>query len=277
MVTGGSQGIGKCICEEFAKNGYAVAACSRTLKDVESTASLINSAGGAAHGFPLDVSDARAVEGAVRAILKKFGRIDVLVNAAGIYGPIGRLEENNPDAWDQCIRINLCGTAFCTRAVIPAMKKQGGGSIINFAGGGVGGSNLKPAISAYTSSKFGIAGFTEVMSKGLLGDSIRINAISPGAVNTRLLDELLAAGKSAGEDFQKDAQKQKETGGTPPLLAAELALYLAGNESSHITGKVLSAVWEKKEKLNGLKGAMPASIYTLRRIDEFLFCEKKKA
>ncbi|OIO20678.1 hypothetical protein AUJ17_05000 [Candidatus Micrarchaeota archaeon CG1_02_47_40] len=276
IITGGSQGIGACIAEAFARSGYSTIICSRTKPDVDREAENIRLAGFDCEGIVLDVADPDAVRTAISAIAEKYGRLDVLVNCAGIYGPIGPLEENDAKLWEQAVRINICGTAFCTRAAIPIMKKGGCGCIICFAGAGAGGNSIKPNISSYVASKFGICGFTEAMSNELKGTGIRINAISPGAVNTRLLSQVLSAGEKAGKDFLQASIKQKETGGTPPKLAADLALYLASDEASHISGKVLSAVWEKKEALCAMKDKLGGPLYTLRRIDDVMYQEKKK-
>ena len=142
------------------------------------------------------------------------------------------------------------------------------------AGGGVGGKTIKPNFSSYISAKFAICGFAEAVANELEGTGVRINAISPGAVNTRLLDQVLSVGEAAGRKFYQESIKQKETGGTPRELAAEFAVYLASKEASHISGKVLSVVWDKPETLTGLKGGASKSLFTLRRIDEALFAEK---
>jgi len=273
LITGGSQGIGKAMAEEFGRAGYSLAICSRTEKDVNVAEAGLRSAGFECMGFSLDVSDAPSVKKKIAQVAAKFGRIDVLVNCAGVYGPIGPLEENDEAQWEAAIKINLCGTAYCTKAVIPIMKKQKQGSIINMAGGGVGGKGIKPNFSAYVTSKFAVCGFTEAVSRELEGTGVRINAISPGAVNTRLLDQVLKSGEMAGK-FYQESLKQKEIGGTSPLLAAEFAVFLSSSKAAHISGKTLSAVWDKQEKLASL-GKAASSQYTLRRIDNEMFTEKK--
>jgi len=269
LITGGSQGIGRAMAAEFGKAGYSLAICSRTDDDVKKAETELRSAGFECFGFALDVSDAQVVRERVAWVATSLGRIDVLVNCAGVYGPIGPLEENDEMQWEDAIKTNLCGTVYCTRAVIPIMKKQKEGSIINMAGAGVGGADIKPNFSSYVTSKFAVCGFTEAISCELEGTGVRINAISPGAVNTRLLDQVLKSGEKAGK-FYQESLKQKESGGTDPGIAAELAVFLSGKEASHINGKTISAVWDTREKL-----ASPGrSLYTLRRIDNELFAEK---
>jgi len=268
LITGGSQGIGYVMAEAFGKAGYSLAICSRTDKDVKNAGAKLRASGFECIEFALDVSDTQVVAEKVAAVATQLGRIDVLVNCAGVYGPIGPLEENDEMEWESAIMINLCGTAYCTRAVIPIMKAQRKGSIINMAGAGVGG-DIKPNFSSYVTSKFAVCGFTEAVSRELEGTGVRINAISPGAINTRLLDQVLKSGEKAGR-FYQESLKQKESGGTDPRLAAEFAVFLSSKEASHINGKTLSAVWDTREKL-----ASPGkSLYTLRRIDNELFAEK---
>lgn len=273
VITGGSQGIGRAMASEFAKAGYSTVILARTENDVKRAAEEI-SENGACEGMALDVSSPGMAEEVLAGIVEKHGRVDALVCCAGIYGPMGVLEENDPAAWKQAIDINLCGTAYSVRAAIPHMKRQGFGRIIAMAGGGVGGNNVKPNLSAYTTSKFAVCGFVEAISSELAGSGVTINAISPGAVNTRMLEQVLVAGEKAGKKFLEASKAQKENGGTPPGLAAKMALYLAGESAGHISGRVISAVWEKPEALAAL-GGKSKSLYTLRRIDEVLFKESR--
>ncbi len=276
FITGGSQGIGRAIAEEFARNGYATAICARTQEDVEKAAGEIASRGFGCEGIALDVTDQKAVASAMNSVAKKYGGLDVLVTCAGVYGPIGRLEENDWQKWQEAISINLIGTMLAIRAALPIMKKQGKGCIITMAGGGVGGKGVKPNFSSYVTSKFAVCGFTEAMAAELEGSGVRINSISPGAVNTRLLDQALASGKNAGEEFLKASAKQKETGGTPPKQAARLALFLASDEARSVDGKMLSAVWDDTAEIARMGDKIRGPLFTLKRIDNALFQEKKR-
>ncbi len=249
LITGGSMGIGRCLAEAFAQEGAEVFSCSRHASQ------------------PVDVAKANQVNGWIEGIFQKENRIDVLINCAGIYGPIGPIETLNPAAWEETVVINLLGTANCIRAVIPIMKRQRYGKIINFSGGGVGG-QLNPNFSAYIASKAAVAALTEVVARELEPWNIQVNAIAPGAVNTRFLDQVLEAKEKAGTDFYKQALKQKEEGGTSPELSAKLVLFLASKEADHITGKILSAKWDDWAQFT------KKSFGLLRRIDQTRFYEK---
>lgn len=242
-------GIGQCLAEAFSKEGARVFSCSRNTTP------------------PVDVAEGSHVQAWIEDIFQKEKQIDVLINCAGIYGPIGSMETLSQEEWEKTIAINLLGTANCIRAVIPIMKKQRHGKIINFSGGGVGG-NLNPNFSAYIASKAGVAALTEVVAKELEPWNIQVNAIAPGAVNTRFLTQVLEAKEKAGADFYRQALKQKEEGGTSPELSAKLALFLASQEANSITGKILSAKWDDWAQFT------KKSFGLLRRIDNTKFYEK---
>lgn len=249
LITGGSLGIGQCLVRAFTKEGARVFSCSRHTPP------------------PVDVADASQVKEWIEDIFQREKQIDVLVNCAGIYGPIGPMETLPQAKWEETIAINFLGTANGIRAVIPMMKKQKRGKIINFSGGGVGG-KLNPNFSAYIASKAAVAALTEVVARELEPWNIQVNAIAPGAVNTRFLDQALEAKEKAGADFYQQALKQKEKGGTSPELSAKLALFLASQEANSITGKILSAKWDDWAEFTN------KSFGVLRRIDNKMFYEK---
>jgi NAD(P)-dependent dehydrogenase (short-subunit alcohol dehydrogenase family) len=146
------------------------------------------------------------------------------------------------------------------------MKKKGSGKIINLSGGGA--TNPLPRLSAYAASKAAVVRLTETLAEELREHSIMVNAIAPGALNTRLLDEVLEAGPElVGSEFYEKALKQRETGGAPIEKGVALCVYLASSASDGITGKLISALWDPWENLGELRSELEKSdIYTLRRI-----------
>lgn len=267
VITGASQGIGKAVAIAFAKQKSIVIICARTKTDLDKTKKEIIESGGLCDSFIVDVSQEIEVQNFIHAIIQKYQKIDVLICCAGIYGPLGKLENNDLLMWKKTIEVNLLGTVYCVHAALPHMKKAKQGKIITLCGGGIGGKNIKPNLSAYTSSKAAIATFTEVIAKEIEDDHIQINAISPGAVNTRLLDEVLNNSDAVTNEFLSEAKKQKENGGTPPEKTASLCLFLASNRSNDITGKLISAVWDSHEKLSKFHDQIKNSdVYTLKRI-----------
>jgi 3-oxoacyl-[acyl-carrier protein] reductase len=214
---------------------------------------------------PTDVSQPAAVEKMISSARENYAKIDILVNCAGIYGPIGPAVDCDYNAWQQAINTNLFGTFLCIQAVLPEMMERKQGKIINLSGGGA--VSPFPRFSAYSASKAAVVRLTETLAEELKEYHIDINAIAPGGVNTGLLEQVLAAGEAAGHTFLQKALKQKENGGTPPEKAAELAVFLASAESDALTGRLLSAVWDKWSEIPvQLEEIMATDIYTMRRI-----------
>lgn len=274
IVTGGTRAIGKAITSSLLRDGAKVIVCSRNQKEVDAAVKELSSLGEIS-GLVADVSQQKDAETFVNHVLKKFGTVDILVNNAGIYGPIGPLEENDPQKWVLAFQINMFGMMFMTQQVIPSMKKQKSGKIINLAGGGVGGKRPLARFTAYYSSKTAVVAFTEAMGAELAEFGIQVNCISPGAVVSKFTEQLLADGKDkAGNMMYEQALKQKETGGDPPELAGECVAFLASNAADHINGKMISAKWEKASDLKKMK-PMKENLYNLRRIDDTFFYEKK--
>jgi NAD(P)-dependent dehydrogenase (short-subunit alcohol dehydrogenase family) len=266
LITGGSRGIGACVASAFARHGARLAVVARSAREVKLAAAACRALGTEALGITADVSSPEHVRRAVRAAEKQFGGVDILVNAAGVYGPIGPLAENDLAAWADAVSVNLLGTVYALHAVLPGMIARGHGVVINFSGGGA--VTPFPRFSAYSASKAAVVRLTETVAEEVRDSGIRINAIAPGAVNTRLLDEVLTAGERAGREFYRKAVEQKNNGGTPPERAAELAVFLASPEAAGITGRVLSAVWDDWHALAGQGQALEGSaLYTMRRID----------
>jgi len=174
---------------------------------------------------------------------------------------VGPFEELSIDAWEATIQVNLFGTARVAHAVIPAMKRRGGGRIVFMSGGGQG---PLPRRTAYVTGKGAIWRLTESLGAELAPAKIYVNAIAPGAVNTVILDDILRAGPEKLE--YADAVKQRETGGTPPAKAAELAAFLLSERSAGLSGKILSAVWDDYAGWTDLEGISRSDLYTMRRV-----------
>ncbi len=272
LLTGGGRGIGSAMAYAFAREGAKLVLAARTVQECESVVEKIKASGGIAVAERCDVSVIEEVDELIRDTLEEFKRIDVLVNNAGVYGPIGLLFENDLSEWRNTIQINLLGTVICTYKVIPQMIKNRCGSIINLSGGGA--VSPFPHFTAYSTSKAAVVRFTETLAEEMKEFGIRVNAISPGAVNTQLLDEAIAAGERCGKEFLKRCLEQKEKGGIPPEKAAELAVFLASEESLGVTGKVISVVWDDWKTFPArLEEIQQTSLYTLRRIDGRNFTE----
>lgn len=270
VVTGASQGLGRAIAIRFAEAGANVLLTARTADALEQarseTARHATRPGQVVDAFVGDVADAGSCAAVVAQALERLSGLHVLVNNAGVYGPMGLVEDVDWDAWVEAVRINLFGTVLMCRAAIPHFRRQGYGKIVNLSGGGA--TAPLPRISAYAASKAAVVRLTETFAEELREAGVDVNAIAPGALNTRLLDEVLAAGPDkVGPDFYERSRKQREDGGAPLSKGADLAAFLASAASDGISGRLLSALWddwaglpERRERL------AQGDVYTLRRI-----------
>lgn len=266
IITGGSQGIGKAIGRAFAKEGSHLVLISRTEADLLATKREIDESSEVrVEIFKADVSKPQETEKVVDFTLAKFGNIDILVNCAGVQAPIGFITDLDSQVWMENININLGGTFLCIKAVLPTMMKNRRGKIINLSGGGS--VSPRPRLSAYSASKAAVVRLTETLAEEVKEYNIDINAIAPGAVNTRLLDEVLAAGEAAGEAEFTKAIKQKREGGIPVERVAEFAVFLASSETDGLSGRLISLLWDNwREIPQNLNEIMSSDIYAMRRI-----------
>jgi NAD(P)-dependent dehydrogenase (short-subunit alcohol dehydrogenase family) len=269
FITGASRGIGKAVAQAFLAEGARVALVSNDADELAATAAAFSKIFSGVACEVCDVSREEEVGKAVVALTGKLGPLHVLVNAAGIYGPIGPSLDIDIAHWRKTFEVNVFGTLYAIRRVAPGMKERGKGIIINFSGGGDG---PLPNFSAYNASKVSVVRLTETLAEELKPWHIDVNCLAPGAVNTKFLDEALAAGeeKVGAERYQK-LLKQKREGGVPPEKTAELCVWLASSASDGLTGKFLSAAWDKYQEWDSkkIREIMNSSAFALRRIDPF--------
>ncbi|HGE72466.1 TPA: SDR family oxidoreductase [Candidatus Poribacteria bacterium] len=274
IIIGGSRGIGKAVAKAFLKEGAKVAIAARTGVDIDIALKDL-SIEGQVIGTITDVSKEQDIQNLLEYTLRKYKTMDILVNAAGIQGPIGPLAEVNISEWIDNIHINLIGTVRCCKAVLPIMMSKKRGKIINFSGGGA--TSPRPNFSAYACSKAAIVRFTETLAMEVKDYGIDVNAVAPGAVNTRMLNEIIKAGEKAGEKELSEAIERSKKGGNSPEMAAGLAVFLASEDSDGLTGRLISAVWDDWKTFDDktIVEINRSSIYTLRRIDGRNYMEKK--
>ena len=268
LITGGSQGLGKTIAEHFLLEGANVVICARNQNELFATQDEL------AKKFPTqkifaktcDVSDESQVNELVAYALNNLGSVDALVLNAGIYGPMGPTESVSLEEWRRTIEINLFGVLLPCRSLIPHFKNAKKGKIVVLSGGGA--TNPMPNISSYAASKAAVIRLMETLAEELKPYQVDVNAIAPGALKTRLLDEVIAAGpdKVGSVIFEKN-MNWKENGAVPLELGAQLAVYLASEDSDGITGKLISAQWDPWKELQSHRETLANSdIYCLRRI-----------
>lgn len=269
IVTGASQGFGRAVAAAFLAEGASVMLCARNAQSLEfARQELATQApvGARVRAVTADVSRAEDLKRLVTTTIEAFGGLDILVANAGVYGPKGAIQDVDWAEWSDAITINLLGTVLACRAVLPGFLAQGQGKIILLSGGGA--TKPLPNLSAYAASKAAVVRFGETLAEEVRDKGIEVNAVAPGALNTRLLDEILEAGPGkVGQPFYDASVRQKEQGGTPLERGADLCVFLASRASDGITGKLLSAVWDPWETLPERRAALADSdIYTLRRI-----------
>ena len=269
VITGASHGLGRVITEHFVREGASVLLCARGADALGVCVQEMREVAGTDQkilGRASDVSRPDDVAALFRMAEEELDGLDILVNNAGVYGPKGLTHEVTWDDWVRAVEINLYGTLLPIRAVTPLLIARGAGKIVNLSGGGA--TSPLPRLSAYATSKAAVVRLTETLAHELRPFNIDVNAVAPGALNTRLLDEVLAAGPEAvGTEFYERAVRQSESGGAPLEKGAELCVYLASKESDGVTGRLLSAVWDPWPLTPDHRETVAGSdIYTLRRI-----------
>lgn len=267
IITGGSRGIGKAIAERFAQEGCNLMLASRTKSELEKTAKSINKQFSVkVCSYQTDIGIENDVASMVRQTITEFGKIDILVNNAAIIGPMGEISEINGQEFFDTLKNNIGGTVFCTKAVIPYMKSQKQGCIINLSGGG--GLYPLPYYDAYSASKAAIVRLTENFALELEEFNINVTAISPGAVNTKMFDEQLKTDKnSIGEKNWQALQDRLVSGGASIDKAPELALFIASQNRKELNGRVISAIWDNWKKISNQKEKIiNTDIFQMRRI-----------
>ena len=190
VVTGAGRGIGRAVAVRLAREGAAMALAARSAPELDGVAREITQAGGRVLVIPTDVRQEAAVEALARRVLAEWGRVDALVNAAGVatFAPV---TDSKLDDWDQILAVNLRGAVLCCRAVLPAMIARRRGTIINV--GSVGTSRTLTGSAAYTASKYGLLGFSRVLAEEMRAHGVRVGVLSAGATDTPLWDAMPAA------------------------------------------------------------------------------------
>jgi 3-oxoacyl-[acyl-carrier protein] reductase len=267
-VTGASRGIGRAVAQRLLADGASVAFCARNADAVRDAEGDFRANADVARvrGTVADVTDDGALARFAREAEDALDGIDALVCNAGIWGPKGPLDAVAWDEWMYAFDVNVHGVARTVRAFLPALRRAGRARIVILSGGGA--TKPMPNLAAYSATKSAAVRLGETLAEELRGDGIAVNMLAPGAVNTSMLDEIVAAGpERIGQQQYDDALKQREGGGTPPERGAACCAYLLSERAAGVTGKLISAVWDPWESLDAHRDELARTdVFTLRRI-----------
>jgi len=223
LITGAGRGIGKAVALAYAREGAKLAICARTEPEIAATAKEIEALGADCLALACDVSEEEPVGKLIDAVQKRFGRIDVLINNAGVMTRAAPVTELEVRKWDYTIAVNLRGPFLVTRAVLPLMTRQKSGSVINVSSSI--GRGAYANFAAYAASKWGLEGFTQTVAAEVRGRNVRVNSVEPGYVATKL------TGYS----------------GSSPESVTDVFVFLGSDEAKNLTGRMLSSSGWKQE------------------------------
>lgn len=239
LVTGGARGIGRAICEAYAAAGAKVAVADLLEDDAKKTAAALGDHGMA---VTMNVTDLASITAGVEAVEKAWGGVDILVNNAGIFN-MASIDRVTHEDYRRQYDVNVGGTIFAIQAVVPSMKKRGGGAIINFASQA--GRRGEPNIVLYCSTKAAVISITQSLALELAKDNIRVNAIAPGVIDTPMWDVVDA--QFAEYENKALGQKKREVGEAVPLGrmgdpadVADPCVFLASDDARYITAQTLN-------------------------------------
>ena len=238
IVTGGALGIGRTTCLLLAKEGAKVAVTDVLDREGKEVVDEIKAAGGIAEYWHLDVTNEEEVKKVLADVAREFGKIDVLVNNAGIAGVNKPTHEITEEEWDKVINVNVKGVFFCTKHVIPYMRKAGGGSIINLSS--IYGLVSAPDVPPYHASKGAVRLMTKTDALLYAKDDIRVNSVHPGYIWTPMVENHLKASGIDPEEGRKQLASLHPIGHVGEAIDIAYGIvYLASDESKFVTGSEL--------------------------------------
>ena len=236
VVTGAAGGIGRAAAARFGEEGAHVVAVDLQQSALDDTVALVEQVGGTALAVPADVSEAADFTRVAEQATARFGGVDCLFNNAGIEGAIAPLLDYPEETFDRVLAVNVKGVWLGIKALAPLMRARGGGAIVNTAS--IAGLIGSPTLVAYTASKHAVIGITKSAAKALAGDGIRVNAICPGYIETRMMEAIEAGNNPAAPDAVKQnliASVPMQRYGRPEEVAA-FVTFLCSADASYITG-----------------------------------------
>jgi NAD(P)-dependent dehydrogenase (short-subunit alcohol dehydrogenase family) len=269
LITGASRGLGLEIARAYLRAGAAgICVCARdpdALGAAEAELVALARPDQRVRAIVADISKPAHVRRLVHTALADLGELTILVGNAGVQGPVDRLDRCDWQRWAQTVEIDLFGSVLPARALIPHFEERGYGKIVQLSGGGA--TAPMPGLSAYAAAKAAVVRFVETLACELRELHVDVNALAPGALNTRMLEQVLAAGpERADAERHRRALEQQREGGVPLQRGAALAVFLGSAASDGITGRLISAVWDPWPELPRHREDLDGDVYTLRRI-----------
>ena len=265
VITGAGRGVGRSIALSYAREGAHLALVARSIDELEETARQVDALGAPALVIPTDISDRDQVDQMAAQVIDRYSTIDVLVNNAAISGPVGPLQDVDPNRWVQVLQVNLFGTYYCCRAVLPTMVKQDRGRIISLTSEVDMGTWY--SMSAYSTSKAAIIRLTEGLARELAHTNVRVNALGPGGIPSRMAEEIRDEAAAAGVyDLSESCRAVAAGERDATEQATALAVFLACDDSGTMSGKLLSAMLDNLSHLREhVPEIMASDAYQLRR------------
>lgn len=233
IITGAGQGLGAAFARAFAKEGAKVVIMGRTQSKLDEIALSIEECGGIVMAYKADVSEYSEVEGCIAAVIEKFGKVDILINNAAVHKSLP-ITETTPEIWEQQIKINLTGTFYCSKAVLPSMIKRKYGKIINISSSAA--KVCFPGFGAYAASKGGVVSFTKTLSEEVKQDNINVNAIYLGMTDTEHSRERFDSDKAI--TIPLDSMMHVDD-------VSKVVLFLASDDASTIMGAAIDVYGKK--------------------------------
>jgi NAD(P)-dependent dehydrogenase (short-subunit alcohol dehydrogenase family) len=258
IVTGGGRGVGRAVAEALARQGARVVLAARTTPELDAAAAAIAEFGGRALALPADVTDGDAVSRLVAESSREFGPPALLVNAAGSWNEIGPLENADADAWWRDVEVSLKGTFLCTRAVLPAMLAAGNGRIVNVSSYAA--VSPRPYVTGYASAKAALLRLTDSLTVELAGRGVRVFAITPGFVRTRLVEQ--ASSSEGGRRYLPELGERDDA--LSPELAGRLVVDIASGRLDSLCGRFLHVLDDTDDLLRRIDEIEREDLYVLR-------------
>lgn len=268
LIFGGTRGIGRMLSEQYIKHKNNVTVVARSSNDLDDMQNKLKYTGQKINTVVANIDNEEQVANSFACHLKMFNSSPaIVINAAAIQGPIGPTWEISSEQWEKTLKTNLTGSFLVVKAAINVMIPEGRGTVILFSGGGA--AFARPNFSAYGVSKTGVLRLVETIAAELHQQGypgITINAIAPGAVKTRMTEQIIQAGKSAGEKDLKEAAQILHSGGTPPEKIIALVEFLSNKDLNQgLSGNLIHVREDYLDFAEKYKGNFPADAGKLRR------------